>query len=165
MTSTGLTQRQYNTRENFIKGRIAETIVQEMFLSSGYSVFKYGMEHSVPGITGLLNRANSEVSKQIRNMPDFVILKDNTPYFIEVKFRASASFELSNMPPEYPYNNAFIVLVSTQHIKCISYAELKEGKKITPTCRNYIGYRKEFNLDKQVVIDFCDFVNNFFITV
>ncbi len=148
---------------NVIKGRIAESIVQEMFLACGYSVFKYGMEHSVPSILGLLSKVNSEVSKQIRHMPDFIILsKENVPYFIEVKYRTNGEFEFSDLPKNYPYYNSFVVLITPDYIKCLSYEELKAGKKITPTCKNYIGKRAEFNLDKEVVIEFCDFVREFF---
>jgi hypothetical protein len=32
------------------KGRVAATLIQELFLSLGYNVFHYGMERSVPGI-------------------------------------------------------------------------------------------------------------------
>lgn len=43
--------------ENAIKGRVAETIIQELFLMLGYSVFHYGMERSVPGIAQLTSGA------------------------------------------------------------------------------------------------------------
>jgi len=36
--------------ENMVKGRIAETLIQELFLKLNYRVFRYGMEHTVPGI-------------------------------------------------------------------------------------------------------------------
>lgn len=68
-------------------------------------------------------------------------------------------------PPNYPYDNAYIVLVSKKHIKCISVQELREGKEITPTSHNYLGSRKEFKLDKQMIIAFCDFAVKFFESV
>jgi hypothetical protein len=34
--------------------------------------------------------------------------------------------------------------------------------KITPTSKNYLGYRKEFELDKEVIKQFCDFAVKFF---
>jgi hypothetical protein len=48
-------------------------------------------------------------------------------------------------------------LVSKKHIKCITVEELKSGKEITPTCMNYLGSRKEFDMDKEVIIDFLQF--------
>jgi hypothetical protein len=40
--------------------------------------------------------------------------------------------------------------------------EIQEGKEITPDSRNYLGNRKEFDLDKDVIIDFCNFAVQFF---
>jgi len=56
-----------------IKGRIAETIVEELFRSLGFQVFSYGMENSIPGIKDLLKGVRGDVSKNIRQMPDFVV--------------------------------------------------------------------------------------------
>jgi hypothetical protein len=150
-----------------IKGRIAETLIQELFLSLKYNVFRYGMEHTVPGITELLKGVKSEVAYQIRKMPDFVIqhAKTKDVFFVEVKFRANGTFTLKDLEKDYPYNNAYIIVVSKKHIKCLSVEEIRLGKEITPESRNYLGNRKEFELDKDVIIDFCDFAVSFFAEV
>ncbi|MFD2726279.1 hypothetical protein [Hyunsoonleella rubra] len=160
----GLTDQQRNYRYNMIKGRIAETLIQELFLSLGYNVFHYGMEKTIPGIIELLKGVKTEVANEIRRMPDFVVQnpKTNEVFFIEVKFRKSGEYLPKDLPKDYPYSNAFIILVSKKHIKCISVRELEEGKEITPTSRNYLGSRKEFELDKNVIIDFCNFAVQFF---
>ena len=147
-----------------IKGRIAETLIQELFLSLGYNVFRYGMENTIPGIMELLKGVRSDVAKQIRRMPDFVIQNPESKdvYFLEVKFRASESFKITDLPKNYPYENAYFILVSKKHIKCITYGELVDGKEISPISRNYLGARKEFDLEKEVIIDFCDFAVQFF---
>ena len=72
-----------------IKGRIAETIIEELFRSLDFQVFSYGMENSIPGIKDLLRGVRGDVAKNIRKMPDFVIFKDKKAHFIEVKYRAS----------------------------------------------------------------------------
>lgn len=160
----GLTDKQRNYRYNMIKGRIAETLIQELFLSLGYNVFHYGMENTIPGVMELLKGVRSDVANEIRRMPDFVIQnpKTNEVFFIEVKFRKSGEFLRKDLPKDYPYSNAFIILVSKKHIKCIAVKELEEGKKITPTSRNYLGDRKEFELDKEVIKAFCLFAVQFF---
>lgn len=160
----GLSDKDRNYRYNMIKGRIAETLIQELFLSLGYNVFRYGMENTIPGIMELLKGVRSDVASQIRRMPDFVIQDPESKevYFIEVKFRASETFTLKDLPKDYPYENAYFILVSKNHIKCITYAELAVGKEISPTTRNYLGTRKEFDVDKQVIIDFCNFAVQFF---
>lgn len=147
-----------------IKGRIAETLIQELFLSLGYNVFRYGMENTIPGIMELLKGVKSDVATEIRRMPDFVIQNPRTSevYFIEVKFRANETFTKSNLPKNYPFKNAYIILVSKKHIKCITVNELENGKEVTPKSRNYLGNRKEFQLDKEIIKEFCDFAVQFF---
>ncbi len=160
----GLSDQQYNFRYGMIKGRIAETLIQELFLSLGYNVFRYGMENTIPGIMELLQGIRSDVADDIRRMPDFVVQNRDTKsvHFVEVKFRASGEFHFKDLPKNYPYENAFIIVVSKKHIKCLTYSELREGKEITPTSTNYLGNRKEFDLNKDVIIDFCKFAVKFF---
>jgi hypothetical protein len=110
----GLSEKDREYRYNMIKGRIAETLIQELFLSLGYNVFRYGMENTIPGIMELLKGVRSDVAKQIRRMPDFVIQNPESKdvYFLEVKFRASESFKITDLPKNYPYENAYFILVS-----------------------------------------------------
>jgi hypothetical protein len=160
----GLTDKERQYRYGMIKGRIAETLIQELFLSLGYNVFRYGMENTIPGIMELLKGVRSDVAQEIRRMPDFVIQNKNNGevFFVEVKFRANGVFKFSDLPKNYPYANAYIILVSKKHIKCLTATELSEGKEITPTSHNYLGNRREFDLDKDVIIDFCTFAIQFF---
>lgn len=160
----GLTDKEFNYRYGMIKGRIAETLIQELFLSLNYNVFRYGMENTIPGIMELLRGVRSDVSQHIRRMPDFVIQNPESKdvYFVEVKFRANGEFRLKDLPKDYPYTNAYIIVVTKKHIKCLTVKELQEGKDITPDSKNYLGNRKEFDLDKDVIVDFCNFAVQFF---
>lgn len=152
--------------ENMIKGRLGEALIEGLFLDLGFKVFRYGMENTIPGIMDLLSGVRGDVAKNIRKMPDFVIQhpEKKDVYFIEVKFRASESLDISEFK-DYPYYNCFFVLVSKKHIKCISYNELEEGKKITPESTNYLGNRKEFinkKEDKDKILEYIDFAKKFF---
>jgi hypothetical protein len=149
---------------NLIKGRIAETIIEELFLSLGFQVFKYGMENTIPGIMELLKGVKTEVAMEIKRMPDLVVYKNGHAHFIEVKFRANEIFKLKDLDKkgDYPYKNALIVIVSKKHIKCISYDELEKGKEITPTCQNYLGKRKEFDTEKEKIVEYCQYAVKFF---
>jgi len=158
----GLSNYKGRYTENMIKGRIAEALIEELFLALKYNVFRYGMENTVPGIMELLKGVRSDVANDIRRMPDFVMQKGNEVYFVEVKFRKDEIFSIEELPKNYPYENAYFIIVSKRHIKCITYKELKEGNEITPEDRKYLGSRKEFELDKDVIIDFCDFAVKFF---
>ncbi|WP_245747987.1 hypothetical protein [Methanolobus profundi] len=163
--SNGLSSKNANFVESMIKGRIAETLIEELFLQLKYSVFRYGMENTIPGVMNLLKGVRGDVADNIRKMPDFVIQSPKTGdvYFIEVKFRKDETLTFKDIGGEdYPYENCYFILVSKKHIKCITYKELKEGKEINPNSRNYLGNRKEFELDKDVIIKFCDFAVKFF---
>jgi hypothetical protein len=160
----GISKKDSTFVENMIKGRIAETLIEELFLYLGYSVFRYGMENTVPGIIKLLAGVRNDVATNIRRMPDFVVQNPNSGevFFIEVKFRKSESFKFIDLDKDYPYENCYFVVVSKKHIKCITYQELKEGKEVTPNSHNYLGNRREFELDRDVIIHFCDFAVKFF---
>ncbi|MEJ0080845.1 MAG: hypothetical protein WDM78_07815 [Puia sp.] len=147
-----------------IKGRIAETLIQELFLNMNYNVYRYGMENTVPGIMELLKGINSDVAQEIRRMPDFVIQNKNSKkvYFIEVKFRANGIFNYDSLKDNYPYTNAHIILVSKKHIKCLSVKELLNGKHFTTDCGNYLGNRIEFDFDKELIREYCQFAVQFF---
>ncbi len=147
-----------------IKGRIAETIIEELFRSLDFQVFSYGMENSIPGIKDLLRGVRGDVAKNIRKMPDFVIFKDKKAHFIEVKYRASGELKLSDISKDndYPFENALFVLVTKKHIKCISYKELLGGKEIKSNCRNYLGNRDEFDTDKEKIVEYCKYAVKFF---
>ena len=97
-----------------IKGRITETLIQELFLSLKYNVFRYGMENTIPGIMQLLKEVNSNVATEIKRMPDFVNQNPNTSeiFFIEGKFRKSGQFLYKDLHKNYPYRNAYIILVN-----------------------------------------------------
>ena len=153
--------------DNVIKGRIAETIIEELFRSLDFQVFKFGMENTIPGIKELLRGIKDEVALEIKRMPDFVVFKDDEAHFIEVKFRKNETFCLKDLEQrgEYPYTNALIVVVSQNHIKCLSYKELENGKEITPTCHNYLGKRREFETDKETIRQYCEYAVKFFANV
>jgi len=75
--------------ENMIKARIAETLVEEMFRREGYQVYRFGYESILQNLVQNGNRIDKEydVGLTVTSMPDFLVVKDNKPNFIEVKFR------------------------------------------------------------------------------
>jgi hypothetical protein len=88
-----------------IKGRIAETLIHDLFLGQGYLVFRSGIENT-PGIIELLKGVRrSDVADEIRKMPDFVVQnpKNGEVHFVEVKFRASGYFKFADLSKDYPY--------------------------------------------------------------
>jgi len=162
------TPKNTDTDYNMIKGRVAEALIEQLFLKLDYNVFRYGMENTIPGAMKLLSQIRSEVANTIRRMPDFVIQNKKTgeAFFVEVKFSKDEIFNINNLKEHYygpyPFENAFFIIVSKQHIKCVSYTQLKEGKKITSDSHNYLGKVKEFETDKETIVQFCKYAVNFF---
>lgn len=81
--------------ENILKGRMAETLVEELLKKSGNKVYRFGYEAIVQNLVQLDQEFDkqSDVGKRIRVIPDFIVLsKKGNPVFVEVKFRKD--FEL-----------------------------------------------------------------------
>lgn len=149
---------------NSIKGRVAETIIQELFLAHGFNVFHYGMERSVPGIAQLTRRTEGEVKRRIQSMPDFVVQdpRNNRLHFVEVKYRASGQFSIDDIKGEYPWPHAYFIIVSKEHIKCLTYKQLQGGKRIEPTCNNLLIKRVDLGLDRELIVQFGQVAKKFF---
>lgn len=164
---TNITEANIQYHYNMIKGRIAETLIQEMFVSLGYEVYHYGMEHMVPGITGKLNKVHDPVSLMIRNTPDFVVKEPvrGKVMMVEVKFRANGKYAEKDLPKDFAYPDTWFIIVSRRDIKCLKYKELMAGSCIEPSCTNYLASRKEFNLDPERVSRFSEFAVKFFAEV
>lgn len=76
--------------ESFLKGRIAETLFEELMQNSGHAVYRFGYEAVIQNLTQLDKHfdKSSEVGERIEAIPDFLVLIDKTkPVFVEVKFR------------------------------------------------------------------------------
>lgn len=163
--SYGPNNREWNFRYKMIKGKLAETLVEQLFLSHKYSVYRYGLEYIAPGLSASLKDMPNEVTaSKLRQMPDFVVQHRlyRETHFVEVKYRGNGYFSERELDKTYSYDDALIIVVSSRHIKCLSVRELKQGWEITPHCNNYLAYRSEFQLRKDVVIDFCKFAERFF---
>lgn len=151
--------------ENLLKGRIAETIVEQLFVRMGYEIYRFGMENTIPGIMNNLEKCRpSEVSYEIRKMPDFIVKnpKDKAVYYLEVKFRNDGKFSLSEIGENYPYKNAFFIVISKKHIRCISYSELEEFKEIPNKKDFLLGYREDFITNRKIILEFCELAKKYF---
>ena len=77
--------------ENLLKGRMAESLVEELLKRAGNKVFRFGYEAVLQNLTQLEGAFDGEceVGQQIRSIPDFLVLNESgKPFFVEVKFRA-----------------------------------------------------------------------------
>jgi len=146
--------------DNNIKGRLAESIIEEMFLAMDYRVFRFGMENTVPGFSDRYLPKQGDVANQVRKMPDFIIVKDSKIAFIEVKYRTNGDFDFNDYYSnrgKYPYPNAYFILVTPKHIKIQKAEELEKGKGF-----NYLGSHPDFNTDKEIILQYIEFCKKFF---
>ncbi|HWA34713.1 MAG TPA: hypothetical protein VG737_11310 [Cyclobacteriaceae bacterium] len=147
------------------KGRLAETIIEEMFVDHEYEVHRFGMENMVPGIVRTLRRNASPVSIHIKQMPDFVIKKDDNIHFVEVKFSSRGEFNYAKLLMDnktYPYDNCLLIVVSPDAMKALSLKELSDGISISPKCNNHLIGRPEFKLNPALVAEYQKMVKIFF---
>jgi len=79
------------SNEKMIKGRIAETIFEEMFSEgSDYTIIPFGYEKVIPALAKArrrgLNPTANKVVDNISSAPDYALIKDKSVYLVEVKF-------------------------------------------------------------------------------
>ncbi|WP_319589274.1 hypothetical protein [uncultured Draconibacterium sp.] len=146
-----------------IKARVAETLIKELFQNCGYTVFEYGMERTVPTILGKIQDKDEETAKQIRSMPDFVVQcpENGQLNYVEVKYRKSGKFRLSDLIKDYPYKNAIFIIVSKSTIRVISYNELEQGNSL-PANGCSLEDCETFNLNKELVEKYKTYSASFF---
>lgn len=88
--------------ENILKGRIAESIVEEMLKEAGFKVFRFGYEAVLQHLANIKLSKSDFYAKLVRDLPDFIILEENehgpSLYPIEVKFRNDG-----NIPLKYSF--------------------------------------------------------------
>lgn len=76
--------------ESMLKGRMAETLVEELLRQSGNTVYRFGYEAIVQNLAQLEESFDrySDVGERIRAIPDFIVIdRKGKPDFVEVKFR------------------------------------------------------------------------------
>jgi len=81
--------------KELIKGRIAETIFEQMFRESGkFTILRFGYENTSPELAQYQHLLkNKKILDKIRHAPDFLLItQDKTEaYFVEVKYRKTVN--------------------------------------------------------------------------
>jgi len=76
--------------ESMLKGRMAETLFEDLLRECGNVVYRFGYEAVVQNLAQLERSfdRHSEVGERIRAIPDFIVIdRKGKPDFVEVKFR------------------------------------------------------------------------------
>lgn len=148
-----------NFNLNALKGRIAEHIIQDLFINSDYNVFNYGLERLHPSLSKLLAKNNRKTSKALRFMPDFVVQsnRDGDLFYMEVKFRADGYFSFEKNYDDYPYKNAWFIIVSPGRIQCMHYKSLAKGLYISKESNNSLSSVRSFHIDARLLKEYQDY--------
>jgi hypothetical protein len=81
---------QNNYSESMLKGRMAETLIEELLKKSGNTVYRFGYEAIMQNLVQIKKSfdAHSDAGERIRAIPDFIVIDGKgEPIFVEVKFR------------------------------------------------------------------------------
>jgi hypothetical protein len=76
--------------ESMLKGRMAETLVDDLLKQSGNTVYRFGYEAILQNLTQIQQsfERHSDAGERIRAIPDFIVVDiKGKPIFLEVKFR------------------------------------------------------------------------------
>lgn len=88
-TTKKYTDQEFNP-ENALKGRMAETFVEELLKKSKNTVYRFGYEAIIQNLSQNNNRfdRHSDTGERIQTIPDFIVIDiSGEPVFVEVKFR------------------------------------------------------------------------------
>lgn len=141
---------------NTLKGRLAEHLVQDLFSQNAYNVFNYGLERTHPFLSKELRNNYLTTSKALRFMPDFVVqsaMKGDL-FYMEVKFRANGCFRFDDKYKDFPYKNAWFVIVSPVKIQCMHYKRLITGHEITAGTQYSLNRVRSFHLSNDSISEY-----------
>ena len=106
--------------ENILKGRMAESLIEELLKKCGNKVYRFGYEAVLQNLTQLerVFDRESEVGRRISSIPDFIVInKQGKPFFVEVKFRTDLivySKDIGRLDFIEKFWKAKIILLTTQ---------------------------------------------------
>ena len=132
-------QSNHMNAESMLKGRMAETLFEEMMRQSGNIVYRFGYEAIVQNLVQLEESFDrySEVGERIRAIPDFIVIdKTGKPEFVEVKFRWRPELhhgDITRFEKVEKFWNAKLVLVNCweqPYFRIVSPPYFSKDKKI-----------------------------------
>ncbi|WP_010182777.1 hypothetical protein [Aquimarina agarilytica] len=150
-------------------GRIAESLIQELFLMEGYQTYKYGLENTYQYLYKQLKYNKTQAAKSLRKSPDLILYNPDSEKinYAEVKFRSTGSFKMNeanyeNYEESYP--DGYFFLVSPTNIYCIRFEEMRKLKEVNfEECDEYlIKNSKHFKLREKSIKHFEEFASVFY---
>lgn len=154
--------------ESMLKGRMAESLVEEMLKQSGNTVYRFGYEAIIQNLTQIkrLFNAHDEVGMHIRTIPDFIVIdKKGVPSFVEVKFRCNGEIYKEKdhhlLDKIKHFWDAKIIFVNNKHkpyfrVSKSPYIDNNGNLK----CESIVN-EKEWNIDLKEYMKFEDLIEKY----
>lgn len=127
----------------FIKGRLAEGIVERLFVSLDIDAYPVGIEVKNPHIAKL--RSNKKIKTQpiekFEYGPDFLLCQHDKKddmyniFEIEVKFRKNSAVPVSELK-KYKDPRIIFIFLDTKNFYCIENSDFQKIIKKSPTLKN-----------------------------
>ncbi|WP_299243059.1 hypothetical protein [uncultured Aquimarina sp.] len=144
-------------------GRIAESLIQELFLFEGYQTYKNGLENTYQYLYKQIKKNKTEVAKSIRKSPDLILYDPckEKLYYAEIKFCSTSYFkwkdnDFENYEVRFP--NGYFFIVTPANIYTISIKELREIKILYfDKNPNFLIGNSSFNLREYSLERFREF--------
>lgn len=128
-----------NFTRQLVKGRIAETIFEQMYRSTGnFVVLEFGYEKIVPELVQSGYSEKADIIETLRRAPDFAVIDSRTKrvHLVEVKYRRelreSDMFEIAlRMRESWNPSYLFVATLNGFYVDDIN-AIIESGGKISP---------------------------------
>ena len=116
----------------FMKGRLAEAIVERLFITLGWEVYPVGFETKIPRIAQLVSakKVKTKAIERFEYGPDFVVYNPHESHKeklheIEVKFRKNSRISRSDLK-HYKHNDDLLFLfLDKENIYCLRNGDKK----------------------------------------
>jgi len=154
--------------ESIIKGKLAESLVEELLKSAGNRVYRLGSDALLENIVSLEPEFNKEgvLGKKIASIPDFALISGRgKPLFVEVKFRSEPESLEEELLLEKEWLERFwevkIILVTTKEKPFFRVLtppyfakEKREGWPIPVCLWKPLELEAEFGIERKTIQEF-----------
>lgn len=136
---------------DMLKGRIGEAIVEEMLKEANFQVYRFGYESVIQNLTQVNTKLKkTKAGRKIINMPDFIVIKDGFPQFIEVKYRSTqpdhTNSEYRDLYETWPEAKILFVCKEEPHFRIANIDDFVDRNYLFP-----LENDKHVRVDERIV--------------
>jgi len=154
-----------STIQNSIKGRIAEALIEELFIKLKYDVHQFGIEHSAPAFADRTKPKQGVIAEMVRSMPDFIVTHQDTDdtQLLEVKFRKDikskpAITRLQELfGKDYLFDDAILIVVTPGLIMSNIIRDFRRTGDL-----DYLNNQREIEGDRKIIMQFIRYSKRIF---